>query len=238
MAGEAVLLIIDEVPARVFLEQQLTEDGFEVVSADRAGRALEILERGDPDLLLLDVGLPDTSGFELCRVVREGEPGRLWNRDVPVIMVSDRGEPIDRLRGFARGCDDYVVRPFLYEELLARMRAVLRRAGGPSRQDRLLVGELEIDRPSRTVLVAGRPVMLSAKEYELLIALASEPQRVFRKEELLRDVWGFRSLGRTRTLDSHASRLRRKLNTAGEGTYVLNVWGVGYRLVAPVLSSA
>jgi DNA-binding response OmpR family regulator len=162
-----------------------------------------------------------------------GAPARLWNRDVPVIIVSDRGEPIDRLRGFARGCDDYVVRPFLYEELLARMRAVLRRACGPSRPDRLVVGELEIDRPSRTVRVGGRPVMLSAKEYELLIALASEPQRVFRKEELLRDVWGFRSLGRTRTLDSHASRLRRKLNTSGEGAYVLNVWGVGYRLVAP-----
>ncbi len=233
MAGEAVLLVEDEAPARTYLEQQLTEDGFDVVSADRAGRALDLLERSDPDLMLLDVGLPDASGFELCRLVREGEPGRLWNRDIPVIIVSDRGEPIDRLRGFARGCDDYVVRPFLYEELLARMRAVLRRAVGPYRQDRLLVGELEIDRPSRTVRVAGRGVTLSAKEYELLLALAAEPDRVFRKEELLRDVWGFRSLGRTRTLDSHASRLRRKLNAVGEETYVLNVWGVGYRLLAP-----
>jgi DNA-binding response OmpR family regulator len=233
MAGEAVLLVEDEAPARAYLEQQLTDDGFEVVSADRAGRALDLLEQGDPDLVLLDVGLPDASGFELCRVVREGEPGRLWNRDIPVIIVSDRGEPIDRLRGFARGCDDYVVRPYLYEELLARMRAVLRRAVGPHRQDRLRVGELEIDRPSRTVRVAGHGVSLSAKEYELLVALAAEPERVFRKEELLRDVWGFRSLGRTRTLDSHASRLRRKLNPVGEETYVLNVWGVGYRLVAP-----
>jgi DNA-binding response OmpR family regulator len=235
MAGEAVLLVEDEVPARAFLERHLTEDGFEVVSADRAGHALELLERSAPDLVLLDVGLPDGSGFELCRVVREGEAGRLWNRDVPVIMVSDRGEPIDRLRGFARGCDDYVVKPFLYEELLARMRAVLRRASGPPRQDRLSIGALEIDRPSRIVRVAGRPVQLSAREYELLLALAAEPERVFRKEELLRDVWGFRSLGRTRTLDSHASRLRRKLNAGGEETYVLNVWGVGYRLVSPAL---
>jgi DNA-binding response OmpR family regulator len=235
MAGEAVLLVEDEAPTRTFLEHHLTEDGFDVVSADRAGRALELLERGDPDLVLLDAVLPDASGFEVCRRVREGEPGRVWNRDIPLIMVSERGEPIDRLRGFARGCDDYLVKPFLYEELLARMRAVLRRASGPTRNERLRVGELEIDRPSRTVRVTDRPVSLSAKEYELLVALAAEPERVFRKEELLRDVWGFRSLGRTRTLDSHASRLRRKLNAPGEATWVVNVWGVGYRLVAPAL---
>ena len=235
MAGEAVLLVEDEAPARAFLEHQLTEDGFDVVSVDRGGRALDLLERSDPDLVVLDTVLPDASGFEVCRRVREGEPGRAWNRDIPVIMVSERGEPIDRLRGFARGCDDYLVKPFVYEELLARMRAVLRRAAGPPRRDRLCVGELEIDQPSRTVRVAGRPVCLSAKEYELLVALATEPERVFRKEELLRDVWGFRSMGRTRTLDSHASRLRRKLNEPGELTWVMNVWGVGYRLVAPAV---
>ncbi len=233
MAGEAVLLIEDEAPTRAFLEQQLTEDGFDVVSADRGGRALELLEQGAPDLVVLEAVLPDASGFELCRRVREGEPGRAWNRDIPVIMVSERGEPIDRLRGFARGCDDYLVKPFVYEELLARMIAILRRANGPARRERLQVGELEIDRPSRTVRVNGRGISLSAKEYELLVALAVEPERVFRKEDLLRDVWGFRSLGRTRTLDSHASRLRRKLNAPGESTWVVNVWGVGYRLVVP-----
>lgn len=233
MAGEAVLLIENEAPTRAFLEQQLTEDGFDVVSADRGGRGLELLEQGDPDLVVLEAVLPDASGFELCRKMREGEPGRAWNRDIPVIMVSERGEPIDRLRGFARGCDDYLVKPFVYEELLARMIAILRRANGPARRERLQVGELEIDRLSRTVRVRGRAVSLSAKEYELLVALAVEPERVFRKEELLRDVWGFRSLGRTRTLDSHASRLRRKLNAPGEATWVVNVWGVGYRLVGP-----
>jgi len=235
MGKDAVLLVEDEVASRCFLEQQLAEDGFDVLAVDRATRALELLERSDPDLVLLDVVLPDASGFEVCRRLREGEPGRAWNRDVPVIMVSERGEPIDRLRGFARGCDDYVVRPFVYEELVARMRAVLRRASGPARRDRIEVGELEIDRPSRVVRAGGRAVELSAKEFDLLLALAAEPERVFRKEDLLRDVWGFRSLGRTRTLDSHASRLRRKLNAPGETTYVVNVWGVGYRLVAPPL---
>ena len=113
------------------------------------------------------------------------------------------------------------------------MRAVLRRASGPPHR-RLAVRNLDIDLASRVVRVAGDAVQLSAKEYELLVALAEDPERVFRKEELLRNVWGFRSLGRTRTLDSHASRLRRKLNQNGEAAYVLNVWGVGYRLVAAV----
>ena len=231
MAGEAVLVVEREAPIRAFLEQQLTDDGFEVLSAEEGRQALELVESAGPDLVLLDAVLPDGSGFEVCSRLREGEPGRSWNRDVPVIIVSSRSEPVDRLRGFARGCDDYLAKPFLYEELLARMRAVLRRAAGP-RRTLLTVRDLEIDLASKTVRVAGGRVQLSAKEYDLLVALAEEPERVFRKEELLRNVWGFRSLGRTRTLDSHASRLRRKLNDGGDPTYVLNVWGVGYRLVA------
>ena len=231
MAGEAVLVIEREEPIRAFLEQQLTDDGFEVLSADGGQTALELVEAAHPDLVLLDAVLPDGSGFDLCGRLREGEPGRSWDRDVPVIMVSSRSEPVDRLRGFARGCDDYVAKPFMYEELVARMRAVLRRSSGP-RRTVLSVGSLSIDLASRTVRVGGERMQLSAKEYDLLIALAEDPERVLSKEELLRNVWGFRSLGRTRTLDSHASRLRRKLNTGDEPTYVLNVWGVGYRLVA------
>jgi DNA-binding response OmpR family regulator len=231
MAGEAVLVIEREEPIRAFLEQQLTDDGFEVLSAEEGRTALELVEAAHPDLVLIDAVLPDGSGFELCSRLREGEPGRSWDRDVPVIMVSSRTEPVDRLRGFARGCDDYVGKPFMYEELVARMRAVLRRSSGP-RRTVLSVRDLSIDLASRTVRVGEVRMQLSAKEYDLLVALAEEPERVFRKEELLRDVWGFRSLGRTRTLDSHASRLRRKLNLDGDATYVLNVWGVGYRLVA------
>ena len=164
--------------------------------------------------------------------LREGAPGRAWNRDVPVIMVAERSEPVDRLRGFARGCDDYVPVPFVYEELVARIRAVLRRSSPPAHR-LLSVEGLSIDTATRTVRVDGERVCLSAKEYDLLVALAEEPERVFSKEDLLRDVWGFRSMGRTRTLDSHASRLRRKLNPNGNPLYVLNVWGVGYQLVAP-----
>jgi DNA-binding response OmpR family regulator len=233
VVGGTVLLVENEGPVRAYLEQQLSDDGFEVLSADRTAEALELAEQALPDLVLLDAVLTDASGFELCGRLREGEPGRRWNRDVPVIMVSARADPVDRVRGFARGCDDYVVKPFVYDELVARMRAVLRRANGP-RHPRLTVRELEIDLAARMVTLGGEAVQLSAKEYELLVALAEDPERVFKKEELLRNVWGFRSLGRTRTLDSHASRLRRKLNRNGAAAYVINVWGVGYRLVAAV----
>ena len=232
MPGEAVLVVEQEQGARAFLQQQLVHDGFEVHAATRARDALELVERQQPDIVLLDAELPDTSGFELCGLLRRGEPGRAWNRNVPVIMVSGRDEAADRVRGFAAGADDYVTRPFVYEELLARMRAVLRRTAGPART-RIEVGELEIDPSARTVRVAGERVQLSAREYDLLLALAVEPERVFSKEELLRNVWGFVAMGRTRTLDSHASRLRCKLNRRGEPVFVVNVWGVGYRLVPP-----
>jgi DNA-binding response OmpR family regulator len=134
------------------------------------------------------------------------------------------------VRAFDRGCDDFLARPFDYEELLARIRAVLRRTAPPEHEV-LRAGPIEVDRATRRVNVFGRSAALAGKEYELLVKLMSDPQRVFTKEELLREVWGFRSLGRTRTLDSHASRLRRKLEASGDQRFVLNVWGVGYRLV-------
>ncbi len=130
--GEAVLLVEEEAPRREHLSRQLADDGFDVVAADRAAEALALVESERPDLVLLDAVLPDGSGFEVCGRLRAGEPGRAWNRDVAVIMVTTRGDSSDRVRGFARGADDYVVRPFVYEELLARMRAVLRRTGPPA----------------------------------------------------------------------------------------------------------
>jgi DNA-binding response OmpR family regulator len=189
------------------------------------------VERERPDLVLVG-GLPDAPALEVCRVLREGEPGRSWDRDVPVIVLgAARADAVDRVHAFARGCDDFVPRPFHYEELVARIHAVLRRTQPGSRK-RLAAGPLAIDRETRRVTVHGLTVALAAKEYELLLKLATQPTRVFTKDELLRDVWGFRSFGRTRTLDSHASRLRRKLGQAGAADCVLNVWGVGYRLLA------
>jgi DNA-binding response OmpR family regulator len=134
------------------------------------------------------------------------------------------------VRALEGGCDDFLPRPFDYEELLARIRAVLRRTAPPAHEV-LRAGVIEVDRTTRRVRVADRAIALAGKEFELLVALIGDPERVFTKEELLRDVWGFRSLGRTRTLDSHASRLRRKLSAHGDGPFITNVWGVGYRLL-------
>src|SRR5262249_5166434 len=151
--------------------------------------------------------------------------------DVPVIVLGDsQSDAVDRVRALERGCDDFLVRPFSYEELLARIRAVLRRTS-PSAHEVPRAGALVADLATRAVTVGDTPRSLAGKEYELLLKLMTDPTRVFTKEQLLRDVWGFRSLGRTRTLDSHASRLRRKLTAAGAGSVVVNVWGVGYRLL-------
>jgi DNA-binding response OmpR family regulator len=229
-AAPALVLAEPEPEARGYLERQLSSDGFEVVGAARGREVLELAERVRPDLVLVDSALPDSSGLEVCRRLREGEPGRSWDRRVPLIMLGgDGADAVDRVRALDRGCDDFVPRPFFYDELRARIRAILRRTA-PALDDRLEAGRLLVDRRTRRVTVGGHAVTLAGREYELLVKLATEPARVFTKEELLREVWGFRSLGRTRTIDSHASRLRRKLRSAG-GDYVINVWGVGYKLV-------
>jgi DNA-binding response OmpR family regulator len=227
----ALLIAETELTNRTYLSKHLVEDGFEVVEATAGGEALALAERQRPDLALLGDDLPDLSGAELCRRLRQGEPGRSWDRDIPVILLGQaESDPVDRVRAFDRGCDDYLDRPFYYQELLARIHALLRRANGFS-HDRLTADGIEVDLATRRVTVEGERVLLSGREYDLLVKLAGEPERVFKKEELLRDVWGFRSIGRTRTLDSHASRLRRKLAAPHGTRYVRNVWGVGYCLL-------
>jgi DNA-binding response OmpR family regulator len=233
----ALLLIEDDQHIRTFLADQLTADGFELHVADSARDGMRLLETKAPDAVIVDVGLPDGSGLDLIARVRCSD--RLASRvdpDKPIVVISGRAGEVDRLRGFQRGCDDYVVKPFSYPELLMRVRALLRRAGGRPRAGTLRVGYLEIDPPSRDVVLRGQRIELSAKEFALLRTLASEPARVFTKEELLREVWGYRSLGTTRTLDSHACRLRRKLGAFGD-SFIVNVWGVGYRLVDPLVAS-
>ncbi len=205
----ALLLAETEPGARSDLARHLSHDGFEVV--------LELGEGRRVDLALL----PDAAG---CRRVRE-QAG-----DVPVIVIGrPESDSIDRVRALEDGADDVVPQPLHYEELLARIRALLRRTGAARHASE--IGELRIDRATRSVTVRGRAVALSGKEYELLLALAADPRRVCTKTELLRDVWGYPSSTRTRTLDSHASRLRRKLADVTDTPYVVNVWGVGYRLV-------
>ena len=149
---------------------------------------------------------------------------------MPVIVLAPTSDPVERVRALDRGADDVVGRPFAYEELLARIRALIRRSS-PAAGDVLVAGDLVVDRPTRRVRVRDVSVFLSAKEFELVAKLASQPHRVFTKEELLREVWGYRALGRTRTLESHASRVRKKLCLDPSDTFVVNVWGVGYRML-------
>ncbi len=226
-----ILVVEDDAATRSFLADNLTADGYDVLTAETARDALRMLERKYPDVAIVDLGLPDADGLALIQRVRraDGVATRL-NPDVPLLVLSGRAGELDRVRGFERGADDYLVKPFGYGELLLRVKALLRRTARRPRGGRLRVGDLEIDPLSREVLLRGRRIELSQKEFALLRALASDPTRVFTKEELLRTVWGFRSLGSTRTLDSHACRLRHKLARDGD-RFVLNVWGVGYRLV-------
>jgi DNA-binding response OmpR family regulator len=201
----AALLLADaDLEIRGFLERHLPNDGFELVPA-----------HGRFDLVLTG----DVDRFDR------------WVERAPVIVLgSERADVVDRVQAFRRGCDDFVVRPFEYQELVERIRAVLRRAK-PRAGEVVDAAPVRIDTRTRDVRVDGRRVELAQKEYELLLSLAREPERVFTKAELLLDVWGYRVVGRTRTLDSHASRLRRKLRDAGSPVELVeNVWGVGYRL--------
>jgi DNA-binding response OmpR family regulator len=228
--SQALLVAEPEESVGSFLERHLVDDGFEIVRADDEAATLELVERVRPDLVLLGTEL------DVCRRLRDGEPGRSWDRGVPVIVLGQpQADAVDRVRAFDRGCDDYVPRPFHYDELLARIRAVLRRSDAFA-EDLLEAGEIVIDRRTRCVTVRGMFVPLPAKEYGLLVRLTTAPTRVFTKEELLREVWGYRSTGRTRTIDSHACRLRGRLAELSDTPYVVNEWGVGYRLMLPVFA--
>jgi DNA-binding response OmpR family regulator len=226
----SVVVCEDDAITLDLLCDHLVADRFGVLPAPSAADALRLCRYNKPDLLLLDLGLPDASGLDVLREIRraDGVQSRFDPR-LPVIVLSGRGAITDRVRGLEAGADDYLVKPFSPEELRARVDAVLRRRR--SRRDGpLRVGALELDPLRRQVTVGGREVSLAKKEFALLRVLASEPTRVFAKEELLEEVWEFRGPSRTRTLDSHASRLRRKLDPE-HGRYVVNCWGVGYRLV-------
>lgn len=224
MGTNAVLLAEHEPGSREYLEQQLRDDGFTVFPVGWTSRALDLAERLSPDVVI-------AGETDLCRRLRAGEPGRTWNRNVPVIVLTEPGaDPIVRVRALESGADDVVPRD-VYLELLARVRALLRRAM-LGQADVVEAGPVVVDHRARQVRVGEAVVRLSGREFELAAKLASDPKRVFTKAELLRDVWGIRTPGiRTRTVDSHASRLRRKLETAGASDVVVNDWGVGYRLL-------
>ena len=227
---QGVLVVEDDERTAAFLADNLRADGFRVAVACDAGEAVRAIEVRKPDLVLLDLSLEKgTSGLAVLDRVRSADGlGTRIDPELPVIILSGHGSETDRVRGLGRGADDFVVKPFFYGELLARVRAVLRRADGRPASGALVVGELAIDPESRQVRLGDEAIALSAKEFALLHALARQPTRVFTKAELLRDVWGYLSIGATRTVDAHACRLRKKL---GGRRWIVSVRGVGYRLV-------
>jgi two-component system response regulator ResD len=221
----ATVLVVDDEPiVRDVIVRYLRRDGFAVLEASDGERARELIESGDPSLVVLDVMLPGIDGLELCRWIR----GR---SELPVILLTARGEEADRIVGLELGADDYVTKPFSPRELSARVRSVLRRSDRrPAAVERLEFGELVLDAASREVTRAGNPVTLTAREFDLLWFLASNPRRVFSRSHLMDRVWGHAPALDTGTVTVHIRRLREKLELdPAAPLHLQTVWGVGYR---------
>jgi DNA-binding response OmpR family regulator len=217
-----LLLVEDEDAIAEPLAEGLRREGFVV---ERAATGQEALEASEPDLVLLDVGLPDTDGFSVCRELRS-------RSSVPIIMVTAKGEEVDRVVGLEVGADDYIVKPFGFRELIARIRAVTRRTGERStaQAGTTTIGALAVDTRSRRVSVDGREIDLTPKEFDLLALLASDPGAVVSRARILEQVWQTTWYGSAKTIDVHVAALRKKL---GDPSWIETVRGVGLRLNVP-----
>jgi len=224
----ATVLVVDDEPiVREVVVRYLAREGHETLEAADGNAARGAIERAEPDLVVLDVMLPGTDGLELCRWIRA-------RSELPVIMLTARGEEADRIVGLELGADDYVTKPFSPRELAARVRSVLRRAA-PAEQavERLTFGDVELERATREARKNGIEVRLTAKEFDLLWFLASHPRRVFSRDQLMASVWGYTAALDTGTVTVHVRRLREKVeDDPSEPKFLETVWGIGYRLAA------
>jgi two-component system response regulator RegX3 len=228
VAKRTILLVEDEASIVQPLADALGREGFDAHVATTAAEGIDLGRQLEPDLVLLDLMLPDGSGFDVCRELRR-------TSDVPIVMLTARGDEADRVVGLELGADDYVVKPFSAREVIARIRAVLRRAGGaPATADGPIeIGDLRLDSERRTVAHRGEPVELTRKEFELLQRLMRDAGRVVTREQLIEDVWDMNWFGSTKTLDVHISGLRRKLEEdPAAPRYIHTVRGVGFRFSA------
>jgi DNA-binding response OmpR family regulator len=226
--SSTILLVDDEDSVQKLLTYPLERDGFRVVQARDGEQALRLFGDEEIDLVVLDLMLPKVDGLEVCKRLRV-------ESDVPIIMLTARGEELDKVLGLELGADDYITKPFSIREFRSRVRALLRRAALPRARGQreaevIAAGELRIDPARRTVELAGEPVQLTYVEFELLRTLAAEPARVFTREMLLRALWGDSAYREPRTIDVHVRHLREKLERdAREPEYLFTVRGVGYR---------
>lgn len=227
MAGKRILVVDDDPKILKALDQALTQEGYEVLKAEDGIEALRLAREQKPDLIVLDIMLPKMDGFEVCAQLR-------MTGNTPVLILSARGEEVDKVVGFNVGADDYLTKPFRLSELLLRVRAILRRTGGASvgvEEERpLQFRDLEINRSSRSVVVRGQPVELTPKEFDLLWLLASHPGHVFSREALLQRVWHSEYSGDEAALTVCVRRLREKIEKdPGHPDLVKTIWGIGYK---------
>jgi DNA-binding response OmpR family regulator len=232
LAGERILIVEDERAVARGLEYGLVSEGYAVLLADTGRRALELARSQNPHMMLLDIRLPDLSGFDVWRQLRaEG-------RRLPILMLTARDEETDVVLGLELGADDYVVKPYSLRQLISRVRALLRRSYGdlaePAEEKRVAFGRVEVDLVEMRVHRDGRPVSLTPTEFRLLRHLVTHPNRPFSRDALIEDVWGYDSLiGSTRTVDVHMRHLRQKLeDDPGEPQWLVTVRGVGYKFQA------
>jgi two-component system phosphate regulon response regulator PhoB len=220
---ERVLIVDDDPDIVRLVTYNLSHAGYEVQAAQTGREALELVRKQPPDLIVLDVMLPDVDGLEVCRTLRQ----QMTTRRVPILMLTARGEEIDRVVGFELGADDYVSKPFSPRELVLRVKSILRRAG-TSRTDAMRAGGIQILPDRRQCFVGSAPVSLTAKEFDLLLELMKARGNVLTREFLMDRVWGYHSDAASRTLDTHVRRLREKLGQ--DGGRIETVRGVGYRI--------
>ena len=227
MAGETILVVDDEANIVELAALYLEQEGFRVLSAADGASALEMIARQPPALLVLDLMLPEVDGWEVCRQLRSGRVAP----DLPIIMLTARDDDVDKIVGLELGADDYVTKPFNPRELVARVKAILRRTRRAAQpQAPVHAGDVTVDPARHEVTVAGQPVELRPKEFDLLLALADHRGIVLSREQLLDLVWGYDFYGETRTVDVHVAHLRKKL--ASSSAEIETVMGVGYKLVA------
>jgi DNA-binding response OmpR family regulator len=230
--SNAILLVECDRQLGCSVAEQLAADGYGVELARSAEHARILARESSPRLALLGELDPPSGSLRLLEEIRTGHARQPWDPLLPAIVLASRTDELDVLRAFEAGADDFLPRTAGYLELRARLRAILRRCRvDAASTSEIGVGPMRIDTDARRVSIGAATVELRRLEYELLLHLARAPERVFARQELLGAVWGYRSSGSTRTLDSHASRVRRKLDRAGAPGWMVNVWGVGYRLI-------